>query len=451
MWNSLAENVTNPNELWAFSYGSQSYDLKDATFTDEKYTFAGWYLNYENGTYSELVTKLDENTALGSDSITLYAKWTITTEKTSSGATVREVQVENLTNEILNLNSEDEFFILVTSESVCAENIRSVNAALKTSSLASFVLDFSGVKEDFVLEDADAENPTNSFYNCTNLTGIILPSSCTGFTSIGKNAFYKTNLYSIVIPKTVTNFCESAFESRNSATGSVYSVYYKGSLNNWMTKLTFADRYSNPLYGDLYVTTGSDENYEKVTELTISNTSGITKIKPYTFSGCKSLDSVKLSSSINTVGDFAFSYSGIKSFSGTSVKELGIATFNACTSLSSVEIGGSIKELKNSLFNMCYSLREFEIPASVTKIDDYAFSASAISTITIPSSVISIGKGAFRSPYPVSQVIITTSGWYVTKTKDSATGTNINLSISSYERAKLLSDTYVEYYWYRSN
>ena len=79
MWNSLAENVTNPNELWAFSYGSQSYDLKDATFTDEKYTFAGWYLNYENGTYSELVTKLDENTALGSDSITLYAKWTITT------------------------------------------------------------------------------------------------------------------------------------------------------------------------------------------------------------------------------------------------------------------------------------------------------------------------------------------------------------------------------------
>ena len=73
-------------------------------------------------------------------------------------------------------------------------------------------------------------------------------------------------------------------------------------------------------------------------------------------------------------------------------------SFDGCSSLSSVTIPSSVVSIDNRAFSGCSSLSSVTIPSSVTSIGDSVFSGcSSLSSVTIPSSVTSIGDSVFSN------------------------------------------------------
>ncbi len=78
------------------------------------------------------------------------------------------------------------------------------------------------------------------------------------------------------------------------------------------------------------------------------------------------------------------------------VTSIGDGAFEDASSLTSITIPSSVTSIGNNAFRRASSLTSITIPSSVTSIGDEAFNgASNLTSITIPSSVTSIGNNAF--------------------------------------------------------
>lgn len=77
---------------------------------------------------------------------------------------------------------------------------------------------------------------------------------------------------------------------------------------------------------------------------------------------------------------------------------------NECFELYNFVSKQSIKKIDKYEFHLFDKLKEFIIPPSVTLIDEHAFEQCSISTITIPSSIIEIGKSAFQKCYSLNEI-----------------------------------------------
>jgi hypothetical protein len=203
-------------------------------------------------------------------------------------------------------------------------------------------------------------------------------------THIGKNAFAKTNIASVVIPDGVISIGDYAFQS-----------------------------------------------CERLVSVTIPN--GVTSIGSFAFCGCNSLTSVTIPNSVKDIGDGAFavctslttinvandnsSYTAINGIlynkdrsvlhtypagkkgsfiipNGVSI--IDVEAFGGCTSLTSVTIPNSVINIYPSAFRGCTSLIDINIPNSVTNIQNAVFcGCTSLTSITIPNSIIGIGHYAF--------------------------------------------------------
>ena len=63
--------------------------------------------------------------------------------------------------------------------------------------------------------------------------------------------------------------------------------------------------------------------------------------------------------------------------------------------LTTVTLPSTIESIGYAAFAGCYQLRSITLPASLTAIDDYAFAGSALTSIVVPSTVQVMGKGVF--------------------------------------------------------
>ena len=157
----------------------------------------------------------------------------------------------------------------------------------------------------------------------------------------------------------------------------------------------------------------------------------------YTFSGCSSLTSVNIPSSVTRIGDGAFS--GCSSLTSinipSSVTEIGDWAFKGCTSLTNIDIPSSVTKIGKDTFYKCNSLTSVNIPSSVTEIGEWAFqSCSSLTNINIPSSVTRIGDGAFSGCRSLTSVNIPSSvtsiGMSVFSSCSSLTSVNIPSSVT---------------------
>jgi hypothetical protein len=132
-----------------------------------------------------------------------------------------------------------------------------------------------------------------------------------------------------------------------------------------------------------------DAFYSKISLLSVTLPTTITKIDEYAFHFCIGISSLTIPASVTT---------------------LGIRAFNLCSGLTSINIPASVTILSDALFCGCTKLPTVSIPSSITTIGTYAFyNCTGLNTITIPTSVKSIGTQAFYGCSGISTIVIPTS------------------------------------------
>lgn len=177
-----------------------------------------------------------------------------------------------------------------------------------------------------------------------------------------------------------------------------------------------------------------------LTQITITAT-GITDIGASAFNGTTSLTTIEIPASVTTIGEGAFTGSGITSFTvakGNSsfktddsgkalltfdgktlfafapsatgsytipdgVEKIGNSSFQG-TALTSLEIPSSVKTIGESAFFRS-ALTSIVIGEAVETIEEAAFNSSALTSIVIPESVKTIGTSAFLRSALTSIVI----------------------------------------------
>ena len=168
----------------------------------------------------------------------------------------------------------------------------------------------------------------------------------------------------------------------------------------------------------------------------------VTFIGNSAFSGCSSLTSVTIPSSVTSIGDNAFkncysltsiiipnsvisigNYAFYNSFNLTtitipnSVTSIGDGAFAGCSSLTSIAIANSVTSIGKFAFEGCLGLTSVIIPNGMTSLENYVFSnCSGLTSVTIPNSVKSLGTHAFQGCKGLTSITIpnsvTSIGYY---------------------------------------
>ena len=247
-----------------------------------------------------------------------------------------------------------------------------------------------------------------AFDSCRGLTGITLPES---LTSIGNYAFNSCDgLTSVNIPKGVTHIGDKVF-----------------AYSDNLTSITVAEENTAYASQDGIVYNKAKTEIvcvpEKITgAIVIPN--GVSTIEKSAFSNRKGLTSITIPNSVTTIGDSAFwgcnnlenvYYSGKQS----DWNDISIGEFNTGLSHATKHYDNTSKGLFYTLLeNDTYAVSngfctdtDVVIPSSyngkvVTAIGNHAFSWCAITSITIPDSITSIGEGAFNGCRKLASITI---------------------------------------------
>ena len=256
-----------------------------------------------------------------------------------------------------------------------------------------------------------------AFADCKLITAVTIPN---GVKDIGVEAFSGcTSLERVDIPTSVTNICDWAFEYC-SAMKSV--VIPDGVVRIGARVFYGCSSLENVSIPDSVVSIGSDpfmdcsDNLFDKTSISgvvlvdgwiVGYTDEIQKelefarargVVDYAFSGCNTVETVKIPGDISAVPDGLFS--GCKSLKSVEIANgvvsIGANAFSECSSLAIVEIADSVKRIDHDAFRDCKLLDGFSLPGGVEQIGDYAFyNCSSLSSITIPSNVSNLAPTAF--------------------------------------------------------
>ena len=207
-------------------------------------------------------------------------------------------------------------------------------------------------------------------------------------TTIGDKAFYQcSNLTSIHLPKTIKRF-----EGQNCFAGcGNLSVVEIESLESWCSidfEITggYGYSHSNPLsYAhNLYI------NGEPLTELVIPD--GVTRIGKSAFCRLSSLTRLEIPTSVTSIGDEAFAECG-------SIDRLDIPDLESWLKMDIQGKGSNPMSCSSKIYLDGIEMpRELVIPETTTKIPANVFNGcNAITSVSIPSCVETIGTNAFAS------------------------------------------------------
>lgn len=112
---------------------------------------------------------------------------------------------------------------------------------------------------------------------------------------------------------------------------------------------------------------------------------GITHVGDYAFYRCNQLTEVTLPEGLESIGSNAFSY---------------------CEQLGKIIFPDSLDRIEVSAFDNCKELKTVSLPANISYIGPNVFSYSGLTSITLPSNLLSIESGTFSHCYNLINVTI---------------------------------------------
>ena len=225
-----------------------------------------------------------------------------------------------------------------------------------------------------ILPDTITEFVNSAFADCKNLTSVTLPQN---LTVLGVKMFSGCeSLTDVSIPTAVTEIPDEMFNGCKALTSitipaNVVTIGKKAFLASGLQTLTFEN--------DSKLKTIGDEAFRelnKITELTLPER--LVTIGNGAFDGLNQLTELTIPASVERIYNDAFS---------------------GCTRLQNLtfEADSKLFSIGDSAFYRCEALNELNLPSQLYSIHDRAFVGCGITSITIPASVYSIGSSAFAS------------------------------------------------------
>ena len=158
----------------------------------------------------------------------------------------------------------------------------------------------------------------------------------------------------------------------------------------------------------------------------------VTKIANSAFSHCSNLTSIGIPSTVTSIGDRAFFFSGLTSINiPVGVTSIGYEAFRYCRDLSSVTVPDTVISIGDDAFSETYWYdnqnkglvyagkvaykykgtmpqdTSFTLKNDTVGIADYAFwECDGLKTISLPNTLVNIGNGAFKSCYSLTGITI---------------------------------------------
>ena len=254
----------------------------------------------------------------------------------------------------------------------------------------------------------------SAFYQCTNLTEVLLPDSvtqiadyafyrCSGLTNlllppniqtIGDGAFRNCGFVQFDIPASLQNLGDYAFQSCPKLLGiSVDSANPNFSSAGGVLfdkAQTLLIRYPEALGAPSYsipttvktIGLGAFQS-SKLTSVTIP--SGVTSLLDDAYHGCTLMTSISIPEGVQFIGDSAFA---------------------GCSSLTGVLIPNSVTQIANYLFYLCGKLTDVSFPSSIKSIGNYSFAGTSLGSVVLPEGVVSVGPFAFSSCSRLTSIYI---------------------------------------------
>lgn len=255
-----------------------------------------------------------------------------------------------------------------------------------------------------------------AFFNCENLTSVVLPNNLTGIGAsafkgtgltsitlpnslvlIRESAFEGTGLSSVIIPENLEYICENAFANCNNLSLVIWNArkcvnlyytdgyyqdletgqYVMGNEYGWINsgESPFPTSVETFIFGDQVQTipTGICNNLTAITSVSLPNT--VTSIGACAFRFCSGLISFTMENGVQKIGGSAFYYCTNlpQIVLPNTVTKIGYSAFGYCRNLTTAILGNSVDTIGGSAFSSCERLISIELPTTVNYIGGSAF------------------------------------------------------------------------------
>ncbi|MCI5583473.1 MAG: leucine-rich repeat domain-containing protein, partial [Anaeroplasma sp.] len=251
-------------------------------------------------------------------------------------------------------------------------------------------------KDDVMLESVTFSSPSTitevpdyAFMNCSSLSSLaFIDNETSSLTNIGIKAFYNTAFTSLSLTKNQILSNESFAECKEltEVNINISAIPQKAFYHcEKLSKVTVGSLVNNTSTIDA----GSSDNWA---------------VGPEAFANCDSITTIDITN--NVIGEKMFyDCDGLVSFElPESIEYVGDSAFAHNDELTTVVLMSTV--LGTNMFKDDGKLVNVLLASTVTSLPDYCFYGSNLTTITIPSSITSVGVGVFENSLKLNNVTI---------------------------------------------